>query len=231
MALILSIETSTTVCSVAIHESQKLIAVIEIHQEYSHASKLATLVDEVARLAGIKLHQLNAVAVSSGPGSYTGLRIGTSLAKGLCYALEVPLVAVNALMLLAYKISSTNTSNSFLCPMIDARRMEVYCQVFDFNLVEKEFITAKVIDEHSFENYLDIKPVIFFGSGAEKSSQVIIHDNARFLSSISPSAIQLGEIAFRKYEKKQVEDLISFVPLYLKEFFVKKSLENLNEIN
>ena len=231
MALILSIETSTTVCSVALHESKKLIAVIEIQQEYSHASKLATLVHEAAKLASIKLHQVNAIAVSSGPGSYTGLRIGTSLAKGLCYALDVPLIAVNTLALLAYKISNSETSNSFLCPMIDARRMEVYCQLFDFNLDEKEPMMAKVIDEQSFETYLDIKPVIFFGSGAEKCNQIIMHRNARFLSDIHPSAIQLGEIAFKKYEKNKVENLMYFVPLYLKEFFVKKTVENLNEIN
>src|SRR5687768_15843137 len=134
MAIILSIETSTTVCSAAIHNGGKLMAGADVHLEYSHASKLAKLVDEVKTLADVKTKQIEAVAISSGPGSYTGLRIGTSLAKGLCYALNIPLIAINTLELLAYKVRNSNVSESFFCPMIDARRMEVYCQVFESSL-------------------------------------------------------------------------------------------------
>jgi tRNA threonylcarbamoyladenosine biosynthesis protein TsaB len=229
MAIILSIETSTTVCSAAIHDEGKLMAGAEVHLEYSHASKLAKLIDEVKALADVKTKQIEAVASSSGPGSYTGLRIGTSLAKGLCYALNIPLITINTLELLAYKVRSSNISDSFFCPMIDARRMEVYCQVFESSLQPIEPIAAKIIDEQSFENYLDIKPVIFFGNGAEKCRTIIRHHNAIFLNGINPSATELGELAFPMFKKGHTDDLIHFVPLYLKEFLIKKPLLNLNE--
>jgi tRNA threonylcarbamoyladenosine biosynthesis protein TsaB len=231
MALILSIETSTTVCSVALHENKKLISVLEIHQEYSHASKLASLVDEITQLTGIALNQINCVAFSSGPGSYTGLRIGASLAKGLCYSLDIPLIAMSTLEVLAHKVSVTNTSDVFLCPMLDARRMEVYCQMFDHDLREKEPIISKIVDEESFQEYLTIKPVIFFGSGATKCSSVILSSNAKFLFDVYPSAAQVGELAFKKLEENKVEDLVHFVPLYLKEFLIKKKAADLNELN
>ena len=230
MALILSIETSTTVCSVALHEDKKLISVLEIHQEYSHASKLASLVDQITKLTGIALDQLNCVAFSSGPGSYTGLRVGASLAKGLCYSLDIPLVAVSTLEVLAHQVSVTNTSDVFLCPMLDARRMEVYCQMFDHDLSEQAPITSKIVDEESFQEYLRIKPIIFFGSGASKCSTVISHSNAKFLFDVYPSAVQVGALAFKKLEENKVEDLVQFVPLYLKEFFIKKKVTDLNEL-
>ena len=129
MAYILSIETSTAVCSVALHENARLISLLEVHQEYSHASKLGVLVKEVINISGVEIGKVGAVAVSAGPGSYTGLRIGTSLAKGLCYSLGIPLLAVSTLTVLATKLFNTNTTDAFLCPMIDARRMEVYCQI------------------------------------------------------------------------------------------------------
>ena len=229
MAIILSIETSTTVCSAAIHDGGKLIAGAEVHLEYSHASKLAKLIDEVRTLADIKTKQIEAVAISSGPGSYTGLRIGTSLAKGLCYALSIPLITINTLELLAYKVRNFTLSDSFFCPMIDARRMEVYCQVFDSGLRPMEPIAAKIIDVQSFENYLSSKPVIFFGNGAEKCRTTIRHHNAIFLVGVTPSATELGELAFPMFKKGHTEDLIHFVPLYLKEFLIKKPVLNLNE--
>jgi tRNA threonylcarbamoyladenosine biosynthesis protein TsaB len=231
MALILSIETSTTVCSVALHEDKKLISVLEIHQEYSHASRLASLVDQITKLTNINLDQLDCVAFSSGPGSYTGLRIGASLAKGLCYSLEIPLVAVSTLEILAYQVSCMNISDVFLCPMLDARRMEVYCQVFDQNLVKQEPISSKIIDEESFQEYLSVKPVIFFGNGSSKCSTVISHRNAKFLFDVHPSAVQVGALAFKKWGENKVEDLVQFVPLYLKEFLIKKKATDLNELN
>lgn len=231
MALILSIETSTSVCSVALHEGGGLIATLEIHQEYAHASKLAVLIKEMMNITGFKLDKISAVAVSAGPGSYTGLRIGTSLAKGLCYALEVPLVSVPTLHVLAAQVKAISISDAFLCPMIDARRMEVYCQLFDFSLAEIESVKALVVDERSFQNYLKIKPVIFFGNGAMKCSQVIIHENAKFLSDVYPSAVQLGELASKKFQQGHLEDLVHFVPHYLKEFFTKKAFGSLNEFH
>jgi tRNA threonylcarbamoyladenosine biosynthesis protein TsaB len=197
---------------------------MEIHQEYAHASKLAVLIKEMMNITGSKLDKISAVAVSAGPGSYTGLRIGTSLAKGLCYALDVPLVSVPTLHVLAAQVKAISISDAFLCPMIDARRMEVYCQLFDFSLEELESVKALVVDERSFENYLKIKPVIFFGNGAMKCSQVIIHENAKFLSDVCPSAVQLGEHASKKFQQGHLEDLVHFVPHYLKEFFTKRHL-------
>lgn len=223
MPLILSIETATSICSVALHDNEKLIAVSEVHQAYSHASKLGILVDDVINLAGIKVIDIHAVAISSGPGSYTGLRIGVSLAKGLCYALNIPLIAVSTLQVLASSVSAINTADVFLCPMIDARRMEVYCQVLDINLAEKEPIEAMIINGESFAEYLNMKPVIFFGSGAAKCREVIVHENAKFLSDIVPSANRLGERAYKKLLRGDVEDLFHFVPHYLKEFYIKKA--------
>jgi tRNA threonylcarbamoyladenosine biosynthesis protein TsaB len=230
MAIVLSIETSTSVCSVALHENGRLISVMEIHREYSHASKLGSLVQEVVNLAGIKLDKIGVVAVSSGPGSYTGLRIGTSLAKGLCYALDVPLVAVSTMRVLATKLAQTNAADVFLCPMIDARRMEVYCQLFDAGLNEIEPVKSLVIDEKSFDEYLNIKPVLFFGNGAMKCRDVITNTNAKFLADVTPSAVELGKIAGEKFLRGDVENLVVFVPHYLKEFFFRKATESLNEV-
>lgn len=225
MPNILSIETSTSVCSVAVHNAKSLLASLEVHQEYSHASKLGLLVQQAIVLADLLPCQISAIAVSSGPGSYTGLRIGTSLAKGFCHALDVPLIAVPTLQLMATIVSTSNTEDAFLCPMIDARRMEVYCQIFDDNLKEKEAVQAKIIDERSFDSYLEQKPMIFFGNGAMKCKGVIQHKNAKFLDNLSPLASRMGELANSRLREGKVENLSQFVPLYLKEFFIKKPIE------
>lgn len=225
MAIILSIETSTAVCSVALHQEGKLLTALEVRQEYSHASKLGILVNEAAKLTDIGLNKINAVALSSGPGSYTGLRIGTSLAKGLCYALDVPLISVPTLQLMATSIRGVYHQDVFFCPMIDARRMEVYCQIYDRDLAEIEPVQAKVIDSKSFENYLKSKPVVFFGSGAAKCKVLILHPNAMFLENVNPLASQLGDLAYSKFQQDKFEDIIQFVPLYLKEFFIRKPVD------
>ena len=225
MALILSIETSTTVCSAAVHRDGKPLSVLEVHQEYSHASKLGLLVQEAIKLADIQVREIDAVAVASGPGSYTGLRIGISLAKGFCYALNIPLISVPTLEILAARASKINTLDAFLCPMIDARRMEVYCAVFNNNLEVIDGVKAQVVDEHSFQEYLGIKPVIFFGSGAMKCSGIIAHNQAKFLTDINPSATELGELAFPKFSRGQHEDLDHFAPAYLKEFLIRKPVK------
>jgi tRNA threonylcarbamoyladenosine biosynthesis protein TsaB len=231
MVRILSLETSTTVCSVAIHENETLLAGAEIHLEHSPASKLAQLVDDVSKLAGIELRKLSAVAVSSGPGSYTGLRIGTSTAKGICYALSVPLIAIDTLSLLTEQMNKVNVMKAWLCPMIDARRMEVYCSVSDFNGKLIHPIEAKIIDEKSFEELLDGNRIIFFGNGSEKCQSVITHSNAVFVSGITPSAAQMGVMAHKKYKSSDTEDLVGFEPLYLKEFKVKKPANLLDASN
>lgn len=222
MAIILSIETSTPVCSVALHSEGKLLTAIEVHQEYSHASKLGILVEEVMKLSDTSLDKVKAVALSSGPGSYTGLRIGTSLAKGLCYALDIPLIAVPTLQAMTTIVHGFYPDNVLYCPMIDARRMEVYCQIFGRDLEEIEPVQAKVIDNESFASYLDERPVVFFGSGAAKCKSVIQHENARFLENINPVASHLGDLAYAKFQQRKFEDVIQFVPSYLKEFFIRK---------
>ena len=223
MALILSLETSTTVCSVALHNNGKLVAAAEMHKEQSHASKLAVLIDQLLKLADIPMNAIQAIAVSEGPGSYTGLRIGVSTAKGLCFALGIPLLSVGTLALLAKQMKlKTILDNAWLCPMIDARRMEVYCQMFDSEMNALQAIEAKVIDEESFKDSLSNHKIIFFGDGAAKCKPVITHPNAFFISDIVPSAKELGLLANEKFLKSEFENLVTFEPFYLKEFLIKK---------
>ena len=222
MAVLLSLETSSTVCSAAIHENGKLMAFSELHVAQSASSKLAIIIDDLLKVCGVKPGQLAGVAVSAGPGSYTGLRIGVATAKGLCYALNIPFISVNTLELMAYQVAGVDGSNSLLCPMLDARRMEVYYLLADRDLRILEGTDAKVIDEFSFKNWLDQGVISFFGNGSAKCKGIIRHPNARYIENISPSASILGELAFRKFESGQFEDLSSFEPFYLKDFVVKK---------
>ena len=231
MVKILSLETSTTVCSVALHENSSLIASAEVHLEHSHGSRLAQLIEGVIKFSGLKMTDVNAVAISSGPASYTGLRIGTSTAKGICFALNVPLIAIDTLSILSSQVNTTNSERSLVCPMIDARRMEVYCSVSDASGSLVQGIEAKVIDEKSFEGLLNDHRIIFFGNGAEKCRSVITHPNAFFLTGITPSAAQLGSLAFGKFERAEFEDLFQFEPFYLKEFKAKKPSNFLDTAN
>jgi tRNA threonylcarbamoyladenosine biosynthesis protein TsaB len=221
MSLILSIETSVKVCSAAIHESGKLRASAEVHIEQAHASKLALIIDEVLETSNLAPAQLNAVAVTSGPGSYTGLRIGTSTAKGLCVALGIPLLSVGTLDLMAHQVKQ-RCRDTLLCPMIDARRMEVYCCLYNQSMEVVLPTEAKVIDEQSFQEYLEKHEIVFFGDGADKCKEVINSENARFIEGVYPSAASMGELVFHKFQSKMFEDLIDFEPHYLKEFLVKK---------
>ena len=221
MAVLLSLETSSTVCSAAIHENGKLMAFSELHVAQSASSKLAVIIDDLFKVCGVKPNQLAGVGVSAGPGSYTGLRIGVATAKGLCYALNIPFISVNTLELMAYQVAGVG-SNSLLCPMLDARRMEVYYLLADRDLTILEGTDAKIIDEFSFKNWLDQCVISFFGNGSAKCKGIIRHPNARYVENISPSASILGELAFKKFESGQFEDLSSFEPFYLKDFVVKK---------
>ena len=223
MAIILSLETSSSICSVALHDNESLLVVLELHQEHAHASKLAVLIDKAIQLAGIQKDELGAVAVSCGPGSYTGLRIGTSTAKGLCYALSIPLVAVGTLDVMASVVSGFNIENAWLCPMMDARRMEVYCTLYDEDHKMMRAVEAKVIDEKSFQDELKSRRILFFGNGAMKCQNVIVHQNAVFIDGIYPSARQVGVLAARKVARAETEDLMGFEPFYLKDFVAKKS--------
>jgi tRNA threonylcarbamoyladenosine biosynthesis protein TsaB len=224
MALILSVETSATTCSVALHEDGKTVKTLEILEGQAHAAKLALLINEIFKETQNSIAELKAVAVSAGPGSYTGLRIGTSTAKGICFSLNIPLIAINTLDSLAFQALQRQTlKKGLLCPMIDARRMEVYCQVMDLRLSVLSPVRAEIVDETSFSELLKDNEMFFFGDGAEKCKTVINNKNAFFVEGIIPSASALGALAFSKFEQKQFEDLVNFTPFYLKEFVAKKA--------
>ncbi len=216
MSIILGIETSTKICSVAISDGDKLLALEEEGGEYSHSEKLTTFIQGVMDRASLKLEDIDAVAVSKGPGSYTGLRIGVSVAKGLCYALDKPLIAVDTLQAMA---KNPALKASLLCPMIDARRMEVYTAIFDEQNKMVEPITAKVIDENSFSSYLKSNEVLFFGDGAAKCQETFSNNsNAIFSEEGLPSAQFVNQIALEKFKNKEFEDVAYFEPYYLKDF-------------
>jgi len=219
MTYILCLETSTDVCSVALYAAGRLLDSREVHEPQAHAEKLAVFMEEVLRQSGIAADQLSAVAVSEGPGSYTGLRIGVSTAKGLAYALSIPMIAVGTLELMA----SAVRGGDWLCPMIDARRMEVYCALFDEggNMVAKPH--ARVIDAESFSDVLATHRIRFFGNGAMKCRDVLTHSNARFVEGIYPRAADMGKLVSDRFAAGQFVDLASFEPVYLKEFAAKKA--------
>lgn len=222
MALILSLETASPVCSVALYDEGVIKASSHLYISQSASSKLAVMVDELLHRCDLKPNQLNAVAVSEGPGSYTGLRIGVASAKGLCYALDIPLIAVNTLESLVQKVAAQFSDDVILCPMLDARRMEVYCLLANNKGEVLEPTQAKVIDESSFADLLSKNKMVFFGNGAAKCKEAITNPNAIFLSDITPSADQIGELAFKKFQAQQFEDLADFEPFYLKDFLIKK---------
>ena len=219
MSLILSIDTSTKVCSVALHQDSKLLAVNELYTEKSHSGMLTTLCENVVKYAGFSLKSLDAFAVAKGPGSYTGLRIGVSTAKGFCFALDKPLIAVNTLEAMAYQLKDFYDETHLLCPMIDARRMEVYCQVLDNQMNVISETEAKIIDELSFSELLNENQLVFFGDGATKCKAVITHKNAIFLNTeIHPSAKTVGLLATNSFEESLFENIVTFEPFYLKDF-------------
>lgn len=245
MPIILSIETSTKACSAAIHQDGKLLSVSELYNEKSSSGMLTTLIEHVVKTASLRLQDIDAVAVAKGPGSYTGLRIGVSTAKGLCFTLEKPLIAINTLEAMAYSIYDlravrrsdsiydlksdaqnpvTNNQSpitNLLCPMLDARRMEVYCAVYKADTLEiLEPTQAKIIDETSFVDLLENHKIIFFGDGAEKCRATLGgNPNAVFLNqTIFPSAKSIGALATHAFEQQQFENVADFEPFYLKEF-------------
>jgi tRNA threonylcarbamoyladenosine biosynthesis protein TsaB len=225
MGLILSIETAISVCSVALHREGKLVGCLELHQDNVHAQKLMPAIKALLDRAGIETAELDAIAVSAGPGSYTGLRIGVSTAKGLAYAHDLPLIAVDTLSALAYRASEAVEPEDFLIPVIDARRMEVYQKVLNGRMEEISPLEPLIIDEQSFSEYLQKGKVFFIGDAVFKIKSELRHENARFLSLLN-SAISIGELAYEKFEKGDFVDLAYFEPNYLKEFRVITSKKN-----
>lgn len=219
MAHILLIDTSTTNCSVAVATDGTLLTLSEHSEGYTHAENLNKFVGEVLSEAELDIQQLDAVAVGLGPGSYTGLRIGVSSAKGLAYGLEVPVIGVNTLDHLASRLASVELDDAVrIIPMLDARRMEVYCGVYDRSAAPLSATEAVVVDESSFEE-LDKFELHFIGPGVEKCMPLLDRrSNPKYYTDALPSARDMIDIAFRKYEQEDFEDLAYFEPFYLKEF-------------
>src|SRR5574344_1524592 len=224
MSCILHIETSTDVCSVAVSNGGTCIFEKEDHSGHNHAVKLGVFVDEALSFADNHAVPLDAVAVSCGPGSYTGLRIGVSMAKGICYGRNLPLIGLPTLEVLCVPVLLYHelSDDALLCPMIDARRMEVYSAVYDraLNVIRK--VGADVIDENSYQEYLDKGPVYFFGNGALKCKDKIVHPNARFLENIYPLASNMSPLSEKALAKEDFKDVAYFEPFYLKEFIATK---------
>lgn len=226
MSCILNIETSTNVCSVAVSKDGVCIFELQDCSGPNHAERLGSFVDEAISFTDNHAIPLDAVAVSSGPGSYTGLRIGVSMAKGICYGRDIKLIAVPTLELLSVPVLLHNNNipeDALLAPMLDARRMEVYSQVFDRGLKAKSRLEAKVIDEKSFKEYLDKGPVYFFGNGASKCKDMIKHNNAHFIDNIEPLAKYMFPLAEKRFLNDRFEDVAYFVPTYLKDFVAKSA--------
>ncbi len=221
MAYILNIETSTTNCSVSLSfEGETLVLKEDYDNNYSHAERLHVYIDEVLKQAHIISSQLDAIAVSKGPGSYTGLRIGVSAAKGLCFALGKPLIAISTLEALAHQVK---TDEGIIIPMLDARRLEVYSAVFDSSYNRLRETQAQVLNEDSFKSYLKEGKVTFIGNGVAKTKELISHKNAVFIEGKLPSANQMSLLSFNKYKKSDIEDVAYFEPYYLKDFVALKS--------
>ena len=219
MHYILNIETATKNCSVSIAANGKTLVCKEISElGYSHAEKLHLFIQDVIQEAAISFSQLSAIAVSQGPGSYTGLRIGVSAAKGLSYALQIPLIAVDTLLELAYQVSE---NDGLVVPMIDARRMEVYSAIFDSNKQKIREVQAEIISEESFAAISD--KIYFIGDSNEKVKSVLTKSNFVFLDAIQyPSAKEMSSISYQKYLEKDFEDVAYFEPYYLKDFLFAK---------
>jgi|SRR6185437_16086931 len=220
--VLLSIETSTQVCSVALHRGENLLGEYKVAEEKSHSKLLTHFIDTVVKDTGMKLMDVDAFAVSKGPGSFTGLRIGVSTAKGLCFALDKPLISVNTLEAMAYTVNSNNPEKHYVLPMLDARRMEVYCSLIDSNNSVIRETEAVVVDENSFKDILDQYKIIFSGNGMDKCRSILEkHPNAHFMDGLVPLASSVGTIAYSKFQKKEFENLAYFEPFYLKDFYTK----------
>ena len=231
MSCILHIETSTSVCSVAVSEDCHCIWHEEDHSGPNHAERLGSMVDEALSFTDNHAIPFDAVAVSCGPGSYTGLRIGVSMAKGICYGRDLKLIAVPTLELLCVPVllreqiansQEPMAKEPLLCPMLDARRMEVYAALYDRALHEIRPVSADIVTAETYKQWLDERPVYFFGNGAKKCMEVINHHNAHFINGIEPIAKWMQPLAEKRLLNEQTEDVAYFVPYYLKDFVALK---------
>ena len=226
-ALIIHIETATDICSVAISRGEKLLALKESAAERNHASLLSTYIRECMKEAGTNYDELDAVAVSKGPGSYTGLRIGVSTAKGLAYARDKKLLSCGTLENMAHaalenkelaSLVEKYSKKLLLCPMLDARRMEVYSAFYDTDLKLRREVAADIIDESSYRSLLEEGPVVFFGNGAPKCREMLQHKNAHFVEELNPSAAAMIRPVLEREKRSEYENVAYFEPYYLKDF-------------
>lgn len=216
MAYILCLETSTTNCSVSLCKDGKVISFKEDYDtKYSHAERLHQFIKIVLEEASIAFKSLDAIAVSKGPGSYTGLRIGVSSAKGLCYGLQIPLISISTLHSLAMQVQC---DNGFIVPMIDARRMEVYSAIFSNEYIQERSTEAEILTETSYQSYLQDNEVYFIGNGVEKFAEICKDKNARFIPEKLPSSNEMAALSYQKYIARDFEDVGYFEPYYLKDF-------------
>ena len=227
MACILHIETSTNACSVAVSEDgQCIFEQVEHGEKGAGAERLGTMIDEALSFTDNHAIPFDAVSVSCGPGSYTGLRIGVSMAKGICYGRDLKLIAVPTLELLCVPVLlrelTANAQASLLCPMLDARRMEVYAALYDRSLKAVRPVQADVVDADTYKQWLDERPVYFFGNGAKKCMETIGHPNAHYIDGIEPLAKWMQPLAERRFLNGQFEDVAYFEPFYLKDFVAIK---------
>jgi tRNA threonylcarbamoyladenosine biosynthesis protein TsaB len=229
MGIILHIETATSVCSIAVSQDGKLLSLKENSEGNSHSSVITNLIQQSIEECHIKLTDLDAIAVSKGPGSYTGLRIGVSTAKGLCYSLDKPLIAVNTLQAMAWGMSTLYSKtpdygkDRLFCPMIDARRMEVYVAFYNQNNEEIRATSADIIDEYSYTDILAKQQVLFGGNGSDKCRDILdSYPHASFLNNFQPSARYMIYLAEDRFKKSEFENTAYFEPLYLKDFVAGK---------
>ncbi|MGB5990321.1 MAG: tRNA (adenosine(37)-N6)-threonylcarbamoyltransferase complex dimerization subunit type 1 TsaB [Marinifilaceae bacterium] len=230
MSTIINIETSTEVCSVALCKDNKVIALKENKEGLNHAKLVTIFVDAILEEAEIDIKEIDAIGISKGPGSYTGLRIGVSTAKGLCYGAQIPMIGINTLQAIsveAIKRAENIDKDTWFCPMIDARRMEVFCAFFDTNNKQQEDIKAVIVDQDSFKEILTKRKVVFFGNGAEKCKETITHKNAIFIDNIRNSAANMAALSNEAFKNQSFEDIAYFEPFYLKDFVAIPSKKKL----
>ena len=222
--MLLCIETSGKNCSVALFEGLQLVSIREVHTEqFSHSENLHVFIEQVLKESNLQPKAIKAIAISAGPGSYTGLRIGVATAKGLCYGWDIPLIALPTLRILAEQVSYEFTDIEYIIPMIDARRMEVFTSVYshDFSPILGE--RAEILTESTFDTYLNKGKTIFLGDGITKFQAICKHKNAYFWENKFPSAKQMGRLALEKYQAQAFENIAYFEPFYLKEVYLVKS--------
>jgi tRNA threonylcarbamoyladenosine biosynthesis protein TsaB len=221
VCLILNIETATTVCSVSVSRNDEIITYEEVNGGYTHAENLHVFIKEVMLQAGIKFQDLHAIAVSKGPGSYTGLRIGVSAAKGLAYALGIPLIAVDTLQIMAQGVLANIDEECVLSPMIDARRMEVYCAVYNTSLETLLPVNALIVNLDTIQKFKAKNKIVFFGDGMPKCREILqTLPGSLFIEEIYPSSEHMAKLVYKAYKDKRFEDVAYFEPYYLKEFLI-----------